>query len=45
MINKKIKLTAETIPSAFAINSANDGKILNTSRTNEKKIQKRESLI
>ena len=39
MINKKIKFTAETIPNAFAIISANFGKTLNTSNTKEKKIQ------
>lgn len=45
MINKKIKFTAETIPNAFAIISANFGKTLNTSSTKEKKIQNSESLI
>lgn len=45
MIKRKIKFTAETIPNALAIISANFGKTLNTSKTSEKKIQKSESLI
>jgi hypothetical protein len=44
-MNKKIKLTAETIPKAFAIFSANFGKILKTNKTIEKNIQNKASLI
>ena len=37
MTNKKIKLTADTIPNALAIVSARPGKMLNTNKIKEKK--------
>ncbi|EGV07950.1 conserved domain protein [Streptococcus constellatus subsp. pharyngis SK1060 = CCUG 46377] len=45
MTNKKIKLTADTIPNALAIASAKLGKMLNTNRIKEKNTQNIASLI